>query len=129
MLQKDDWINVPNRGAVIYNDKVIGTVSYYWEHEPSKWLEMGISIYQSDNWGKGIGTNVMRMWIDHLFNTLDIVRVGYTTWSGNKGMIKIGERLGMTMEARIRKVRYYNGTYYDSIRMGLLREEWQDLKS
>lgn len=90
---------------------------------------MGISIYQSDNWGKGIGTNVMRMWIDHLFNTLDIVRVGYTTWSGNKGMIKIGERLGMTMEARIRKVRYYNGTYYDSIRMGLLREEWQDLKS
>ena len=34
-------------------------------------------------------------------------------------MIKIGERLGMTMEARIRKVRYYNGTYYDSIRMGL----------
>ncbi len=129
LLQKDDWINVPNRWAVIYNNEVIGTVSYYWEHEPSKWLEMGISIYQSDNWGKGIGTNVMRMWIDHLFNTLDIVRVGYTTWSGNKGMIKIGERLGMTMEARIRKVRYYNGTYYDSIRMGLLREEWQDLKS
>lgn len=129
LLQKDDWINVPNRWAVIYNNEVIGTVSYYWEHEPSKWLEMGISIYQSDNWSKGIGTNVMRMWIDHLFNTLDIVRVGYTTWSGNKGMIKIGERLGMTMEARIRKVRYYNGTYYDSIRMGLLREEWQDLKS
>lgn len=30
LLQKDDWINVPNRWAVIYNDKVIGTVSYYW---------------------------------------------------------------------------------------------------
>lgn len=129
LLQKDDWINVPNRWAVIYNDKVIGTVSYYWEHEPSKWLEMGISIYQSDNWGKGIGTNVMRMWIDHLFNTLDIVRVGYTTWPRNKSMIKIVERLGMTMEARIRKVRYYYGTYYDSIRMGLLREEWPGVKS
>jgi len=29
------------------------------------------------------------------------------------------------MEARIRKVRYYNEHYYDSIRMGLSREEWE----
>lgn len=53
----------------------------------------------------------MSIWIEHLFNTLNIVRVGYTTWSGNKGMIRIGEKLGMTMEAKIRKVRYYNGCY------------------
>ncbi|MEG0473812.1 MAG: GNAT family N-acetyltransferase, partial [Solibacillus sp.] len=26
----------------------------------------------------------------------------------------------------IRKVRYYEGNYYDSIRMGILREEWED---
>lgn len=126
LIQKHDWVHVPNKQAIVFNNEVIGTVSYYWEHEPSKWLEMGITLHKSDNWGQGIGTRVMRMWIDHLFNTLDIVRVGYTTWSGNKRMIKIGERLGMTMEARIRKVRYYNGVYYDSIRMGLLREEWQN---
>lgn len=36
-----------------------------------------------------------------------------------------GEKLGMTLEARLRKCRYYNGEYYDSIRMGLLREEWE----
>ncbi|MGF7127337.1 RimJ/RimL family protein N-acetyltransferase [Natronobacillus azotifigens] len=34
----------------------------------------------------------------------------------------------MTLEARLRKCRYYNGEYYDSIRMGLLREEWEALK-
>ena len=65
------------------------------------------------------------MWIDHLFNEMPLVRVGYTTWSGNARMIKVGEKLGMTMEARLRKVRYWNGTYYDSIRMGILREEWE----
>jgi len=54
-----------------------------------------------------------------------LVRVGYTTWSGNARMIKVGEKLGMTMEARLRKVRFWNGTYYDSIRMGILREEWE----
>jgi RimJ/RimL family protein N-acetyltransferase len=40
-------------------------------------------------------------------------------------MMKVGEKLGMTLEARLRKCRYYNGEYYDSIRMGLLREEWE----
>lgn len=30
----------------------------------------------------------------------------------------------MQLEARIRKARLYDGVYYDSIRMGVLREEW-----
>ncbi len=29
----------------------------------------------------------------------------------------------MTLEAKIRKVRYVNGKYYDSIKLGILREE------
>ena len=71
------------------------------------------------------GTKALRLWTNHLFNTLPLVRVGFTTWSGNERMICLGEKLGMTMEARLRKCRYYNGRYYDSIRMGLLREEWE----
>ena len=41
-------------------------------------------------------------------------------------MIRVGKKLGMQMEARIRKVRYYEGVYYDSIRMGILRGEWEN---
>ena len=106
-----------------------GTVSYYWEHKPSLWLEMGIIFYEPVAWGKGYGTRVIRMWMKHLFETMPLVRVGFTTWSGNKRIIRVGEKLGMTMEARIRKVRYYNGEYYDSIRMGILREEWERFSS
>ncbi|ADU29010.1 GNAT family N-acetyltransferase [Evansella cellulosilytica] len=113
-----------NVWVIEVNKRVIGTVSYYWEHKPSQWLEMGIGIYDPDFWNGGYGTRALRIWIDHLFQSMPLVRVGYTTWSGNVRMIKVGEKLGMTMEARLRKCRYYNGTYYDSIRMGLLREEW-----
>ena len=35
--QEDYW------GIEVYG-KIIGTVSYYWEHKPSNWLEMGIVI-------------------------------------------------------------------------------------
>ena len=89
---------------------------------------MGIGIYKPCYWSGGYGTRALKLWIDHLFETMPLVRVGFTTWSGNQRMIKVGEKLGMQMEARLRKCRFYNNEYYDSIRMGMLREEWESLK-
>ncbi|SFC88461.1 Protein N-acetyltransferase, RimJ/RimL family [Bacillus sp. OV322] len=123
---KGNIINSDRIWAIEVNGGIVGTVSYYWEHEPSRWLEMGIVLYNPLSWGGGYGTRVLRLWINHLFTALPLVRVGYTTWSGNERMVKVGEKLGMTLEARLRKCRYYNGEYYDSIRMGLLREEWEE---
>lgn len=40
-------------------------------------------------------------------------------------MIRVSEKLDMTMEARIGKVRYYKEKYYDPFKMGLFREEWE----
>ncbi len=126
LTKKDRYLEREDYWAIVVEGELIGTVGYYWEHEPSKWLEMGIVIYAPNYWSGGYGTRVIKLWIDHLFKKMPLVRVGYTTWSGNERMIKIGEKLGMTMEGRMRKCRYYNGVYYDSIRMGILREEWEE---
>ena len=123
--RKETFIAQEHYWAIEVNGELIGTVSYYWEHEPSKWLEMGIGIYNPHYWSGGYGTRALALWIDHLFKTMPLVRVGFTTWSGNQRMIKVGEKLGMQMEARLRKCRFYNNEYYDSIRMGQLREEWE----
>lgn len=124
----EDRVSNEDRWVIEIDGNVVGTVGYYWEHKPSSWLEMGIGIYDPQYWGGGYGTRALSLWIDHLFNTLPLVRVGFATWSGNHRMIRVGEKLGMKMEARLRKCRYYNGTYYDSIRMGLLREEWEGVR-
>lgn len=122
---RQDWIGDDSFWVIEVNGIVRGSISYYWEHEPSKWLEMGIVLHEAGSWGNGIGTRALKLWINHLFNTMPLVRVGFTTWSGNERMIRVGEKLGMQMEARLRKVRLYEGKYYDSIRMGMLREEWE----
>lgn len=122
--EKSDLVRQDSRWGLFVNDKLIGTVSYYWEHRPSNWLEAGIGIYNPDYWNGGYGTIFFKAWIDHLFKTLPLVRGGFTTWSGNQRMMRLGEKLGMRLEGRLRKCRLYNGTYYDSIRMGVLREEW-----
>ncbi len=41
-------------------------------------------------------------------------------------MIATARSLGIKLEGRLRKVRYYKGQYYDSIKMGVLREEWAE---
>lgn len=106
--------------------QIIGTVTYYWEHQPSRWLEIGIVIYEPAYWSGGYGSEALRLWIGHLFQHLPLVRIGLTTWSGNQRMIRCAKKLGMREEARIRKARFYNGEYYDSVKMGMLREEWEE---
>ncbi|WP_255723455.1 GNAT family N-acetyltransferase [Sporosarcina sp. ACRSL] len=127
--RKEQIVDQGDYWAIEVDGELIGMVSYYWEHQPSLWLEMGILIYEPKYWSGGYGTKALTMWIDHLFNEMPLVRVGLTTWSGNARMIRVAEKLGMTMEARIRKVRYWEGVYYDSIRMGMLREEWEAHKA
>ncbi|WP_243292098.1 GNAT family protein [Bacillus sp. FJAT-47783] len=127
----DEIVNdkIPRRKVIEVNGEVIGAVSYYWEHRPSNWLEAGIVIYHPDYWSGGYGTEALRLWVDELFHTLPLVRVGITTWSGNKRMIRCAEKLGMKLEGRLRKCRLYKGKYYDSIRMGILREEWENIRN
>jgi RimJ/RimL family protein N-acetyltransferase len=115
----------PSRVIMECQGKIIGTVNYYWEHEQTRWLEVGIDIYDSGYWNSGLGTEALTLWITQLFESFEVERIGLTTWSGNVRMMRCAEKLGMKLEGRMRRCRYYQGYYYDSIRYGVLREEWQ----
>ena len=114
--------------GIFLNEKPIGIVTYYWESLATRWLEIGIVIYDQNVWAKGIGYAALHKWIKLCFNRFpEIQHIGLTTWSGNTRMMKLAEKLGLLCEARIRKVRYYNGIYYDSIKYGILREEFNSI--
>lgn len=110
--------------VIDYKGSAVGSVSFYWEDKTTRWLEVGIAIYQPHQWSKGLGRSALKLWITHLFNSHNIERVGLTTWSGNPRMMACANALGMTLEARLRKVRFYDGIYHDSIKFGVLRSEW-----
>ncbi|MGX6979573.1 GNAT family N-acetyltransferase [Vagococcus elongatus] len=120
------WVESPKTYLVLYQNQIIGAVSWEWEDgELKKWLEFGVVIFVHEYWNQGLGTEICRMWIHHIFSTqTELLKIGFTTWSGNYRMVKIGKKLNMMLEANIRKVRYYEGEYFDSISFGLLREEW-----
>ena len=118
LIHRDDMWVIDVEGTVF------GTVSAYYEDEGKEWLEVGIILHQADRWNRGLGTRALRLWVKHLFETRPLVRVGLTTWSGNVRMMRVAEKIGMQLEGRIRQVRVVEGRRYDSIRMGMLREEW-----
>ncbi len=112
--------------ADVNTDVFIGVVSWYWQSEETNWMSIGIVIYDDKQWGKGIGKIATALWVDYLFaNIPEIVRLGMRTWSGHIGMMKVAEQLGFKEEARFRKARIVKGKYYDSIGLGILREEWE----
>ncbi|KXF82460.1 GNAT family N-acetyltransferase [Enterovibrio coralii] len=115
--------------VIEHQDLAIGYLSCYWEDQSTRWLEVGITLFTSQHWGKQLGRKALTLWISYLFEKSDVARIGLTTWSGNPRMMKCAQALGLRQEGRIRKVRYYKGEYYDSLRYGVLREEWLGMQS
>ena len=84
-------INDSMSKAIVADDKIVGIVTAYWiDGNLKQWLEVGILIYDVSIWGKGIGNVALSLWLKELFNQFDYLpHIGFTTWSGNKGMQKI----------------------------------------
>ena len=109
-----------------YNDRIVGEVSAHWiDGKLQHWLEVGIIIYQKSDWGKGIASIALKIWLAELFSQHEkLPHIGLTTWSGNIGMIRVSEKVGFVHEGTMRSVRYWQGAYYDSVKYGVLRAEF-----
>lgn len=114
--------------ADLATDTLIGTVSWYYESKETMWVDTGICLYDDRHWSKGIGKEAFGLWIDHMLNcSLNLARIGYHTWSGNIGMMRIGEKLNLQLEACYKDARYVNGNYYDAIGYGITKGQWKEL--
>ncbi|AQU78898.1 MULTISPECIES: GNAT family protein [Planococcus] len=127
--EKEIATGVPASLVIRAEGKVIGYVGAYWIDKNTNWLETGIVIYDKDYWNGGYGSEAYKLWIDFLFESTELHRLGMSTWSRNERMIIVAERMGMIIEARIRNARTVEGQYFEAIKMGILREEWEKLSA
>lgn len=128
-IEKKSWANLRSYLVIAdkTNNELIGTVVWYWESKESNWKSIGLIIYNEKIWGKGIGFEALKLWINYLFeNDITLKRLDLRTWSGHQGMMNLALKLGFKEEARFRNAREVKGKVYDSIAMGILREEWKE---
>jgi RimJ/RimL family protein N-acetyltransferase len=124
-----DWSHRPNPreslAIVTPADRMVGSVTWYWESKVSGWRRMGIVLFDPAARGMGVGRQALALWTTYLFaNTADR-RLDFATYSGNEAMCAVGRRLGFVEEARFRQARPWQGVDHDGVVFGVLREEWE----
>ena len=103
-------------------DKVIGSVDFNHRHEDDV-LEIGY-ILHLDYWGRGYVPEAACALIDLAFKELGLHKVELSCFGYNVQSQRVAEKLGFTLEARIRDRKDAQGKRCDDLRYGLLRSEW-----
>lgn len=86
---------------------------------------VGIGIGERDSWGKGYGTDAMRVILRFAFDQLNLRRVSLSVFEFNARAIRSYEKAGFHQEGRARKWMNRAGQRWDVIYMGILRSEWE----
>ena len=90
---------------------------------------VGIGIGDRELWGKGYGTDAMKLCLQYAFSELNVYRVSLDLFEYNPRALRTYEKAGFRLEGRTRKDLMREGKRYDSLWMGILREEWLQMQT
>ena len=90
-----------------------------------KTMEIGFALVPNER-REGYGTEAIRLMIDYLFLTKDIVRIQVSTDTRNTASQKTLQEAGFIKEGTMRKSWYTRGEYKDHYLYSILREEWKE---
>ncbi|MEO0967704.1 MAG: GNAT family protein [Cyanobacteria bacterium J06639_18] len=122
-------LNSPNsynfRLRTLTDDILIGSVGLFeiqWMHQIAS---MGIAIGDPDYWGKGYGTDAIKLILGYGFRELNLYRIASTTIGYNIRSVKAHEKVGFRKEGVQRQSIQREGQRFDLICYGILRPEWE----
>ena len=104
-------------------DKVIGSVDFNHRRADDV-LELGYTLHP-DYWGRGYVPEAALALINLAFKDLGLHKIELTCFGYNVQSQRVAEKLGFTLEARIRDRKDVQGNRCDSLIYGLLRSEWE----
>lgn len=118
--------NLPTGYGIVVKgtDKVIGSVDFNHRYGDDV-LELGYTLH-SDYWGRGYVPEAACALIDLAFKELGLHKIELTCFGYNLQSQRVAEKLGFTLEARIRDRKDAQGNRCDDLRYALLESEWEE---
>ncbi len=89
---------------------------------------VGIGIGEREYWGKGYGTDAMKVILRYAFTVLNLHRVTLNVFDFNQRGYSSYIKCGFKEEGRLPGALLKAGRRCDLIYMGILRSEWEDLQ-
>jgi RimJ/RimL family protein N-acetyltransferase len=113
----------PFRIRTLVDDRLIGFLGLGVDLIHSEaWV--GIGIGERETWNRGYGTDAMKIGLRYAFLELGIQRVSLGVFEYNPRAQRSYEKAGFQLEGRTRKDVLREGKRFDTLWMGILREEW-----
>jgi RimJ/RimL family protein N-acetyltransferase len=109
------------------DDTLLGDIDLYVYNWSARDAFVGLGIGEREFWGKGYGTDVMKVILRYGFTEVNLKRVTLIVFEYNPRAIRSYEKAGFRHEGRMRGVLNKEGRRWDMFTMGILREEWMGL--
>jgi len=122
------WSNTPGESGFGYSivnasDELVGHVAVFGISPTLRIGTLGI-IIGPPHTERGYGTDAMRIALRLAFEELGVRKVELGVFSYNERAAHVYRTLGFVEEGRRREAIHHRATFYDEIRMGMLRAEY-----
>jgi diamine N-acetyltransferase len=107
------------------NDRVIGECGLLRMFHPWRTSDLSIFIGDKKAWGKGYGTEALRLLLDYAFGHLNFHRLSFGVVGSNRRAVRFYEKAGFKREGIQRDGYYFNHAYQDFVMMSMLEDEFR----
>jgi RimJ/RimL family protein N-acetyltransferase len=104
----------------------IDLINIEWKNRTAS---LGIVIGKKSCLGQGYGTEAIRLIQELAFRSLNLNRLDLMVYEFNKRAYRCYRKCGFREEGRLRQKLFRSGRYWDVIWMGILREEYEQLRT
>ena len=87
---------------------------------------IGIMIGDKDYWGKGYGSDALKVLVKFIFEEVNMNKIKLGVFSFNTRAIECYKKVGFKEEGILKKELYRSGKYNDVILMALFREDYKE---
>ncbi len=108
--------------------KLIGLCGIYRVNTTWQNGHLGISIFDREFWGKGYGTEAVRLTVDYGLRFLNLHTIQLNTSSFNERALGAYRKAGFKEMGRGREAQIVAGKRYDEVYMACLRSEFEPPK-
>ena len=124
--ESEAWVsklaNHPNAWVIEYSNKLIGEVRLDGIDEHDKRASLAIGIYDPQLLGIGLGSEAIRLCLNHAFDVLNLHRISARVLASNERAIRCYQKCGFVEEGREREAALINGQWQDDLIMGMLNK-------
>jgi RimJ/RimL family protein N-acetyltransferase len=113
--------------AIVADGEYVGEVVLNKLDTDNLACNLRIALIGPRAFGRGYGTEAVRLIVDHAFRSTTLHRIGLEVYNFNERARHVYKKVGFVEEGVLRDALLWEGQWYDSVVMSVLRLDWKPL--